>query len=197
MNNGAGAGTPLQRCASDSGACSCRNSPARRCCTIRTLSTTLEASISIRSGNVLMNTPSARSAPVPPCMRPNSTVPNTTVSHPVARATTCAQARWNRLAALTPRARAWLRSNADSGSGNSSRTSSTSDPSPCTLITPNGAQGSSTLLSIARKYASCSSRLTPNSACATKLRNGSGAGKLSASPPKWQRTSSSTISSVV
>ena len=54
--------------------------------------------------------PSTRSAPSPPCIRPNSTVPNTTSSRPVSRASTCAHARWHRLAALTPRRRARCRS---------------------------------------------------------------------------------------
>ena len=63
----------------------------------------------MRTGSVLMNIPSARSAPAPPCMRPNSTVPNTTSSRPDVRASTCAQARWKRLAALTPSARACAR----------------------------------------------------------------------------------------
>ena len=75
----------------------------------RTPSATLSSPILRRTGRVLMNMPSTRSAPSPPCMRPNSTVPNTTSSRPVVRASTCAQARWHRLAALTPRARACSR----------------------------------------------------------------------------------------
>src|ERR1041384_5932712 len=48
-----------------------------------------------------MYRPIARSA-LPPCIRPSSTVPNTTCSRPLVRATTCPHARWHRLATPPP-----------------------------------------------------------------------------------------------
>ena len=57
--------------------------PARRSF-LRTLSSTPLSSKSSRIGSVLMKSPIARSAPEPPCIRPNSTVPKTTFSRPLA-----------------------------------------------------------------------------------------------------------------
>ena len=108
-----------------------------------------------------MNGPSTRSAPSPPCMRPNSTVPNTTSSRPDARASTSAHATWHTLAALTPSARARSRSRRPAPRVTGSRASSIPLPSPRTSSSPNGAVGSSTSPSSSRKNASCSSGSRP------------------------------------
>ncbi len=87
------------RCAS--GACSCFNSCTSHACVFCTLERTSSVPRRIRNGSVLMNIPSTRSAPSPPCIRPNITVPNTTSSRPVVRDNTNPQARCVRVATLT------------------------------------------------------------------------------------------------
>src|SRR4029077_5675705 len=47
-------------------------------CVPLTLASTPSSPIRIRTGSVLMNKPITRSAPAPPCIRPNNPVPNTT-----------------------------------------------------------------------------------------------------------------------
>lgn len=54
--------------------------------------------VTCRSGHVLMNIPKIRCPPALPCSRPNNTVPYTTSSRPLVRATTRAQAAWNKVA---------------------------------------------------------------------------------------------------
>ena len=80
-----------------------------------------------------------------PACRPNSTVPNTTSSRPMRRASTCAQARWNRLAALTPSApRLRPQPPRQLRLDRQPRLRRCPLPSPCTSSSPNGAVGSST-----------------------------------------------------
>ncbi|KGS88384.1 hypothetical protein X976_6117 [Burkholderia pseudomallei MSHR7500] len=62
-----------------------------------------------------MNMPMPRS---PPCMRPNSTVPNTASRRPVARESTIAHARCIRLAGLTPSRRVQTRIDFDNSGDN-------------------------------------------------------------------------------
>ncbi|EZP59927.1 hypothetical protein BW39_00690 [Delftia sp. RIT313] len=144
-----------------------------------------------------MNMPSARSTPSPPCMRPNSTVPNTTSSLPVVRPSTSDQARWNRLAALTPWRCAARRTARASPASSTWRASCTPLPSPCTSSRPKGAVGSSTSPSMARKNSSCSLALTPSRAWATKRLNGSGRGSACSRPWRIRPISSTMRSSVV
>ena len=54
-----------------------------------------------------MNNPSTRSAPGAACIRPNSTVPNTTSSRPDTAARTRAHTRWKTVAGLTPAQASW------------------------------------------------------------------------------------------
>jgi len=61
-----------------------------------------------------MNIPMPRSALLPPCRRPISTVPNTTSSWPHSCDSTRAQAVWNNTPGLTPSARAALRTRPES-----------------------------------------------------------------------------------
>ncbi|KAF1045943.1 MAG: hypothetical protein GAK34_02366 [Delftia tsuruhatensis] len=151
----------------------------------------------MRSGSVLMNMPSALCAPSPPCIRPKSTVPNTTSSLPVVLPSTSAQARWNRLAALTPWRCACRRTLRARGSSKAILASSTALPSPCTSSRPNGAVGSSTSPSMARKKSSCSRVLTPRRAWATKRLNGRGLGSSASRPWAISAISSTMRSSVV
>ena len=141
-----------------------------------------------------MNSPGTRSGPAPACIRPNSTVPNTTSSRPEAAATTRAHARWNTVAALTPSRRACSRSRPASPASRASTASSTAVPSRCTSVSPNGAVGSVTSPSRPAKNRSCSAGETPSRACATKSRNGSGAGSSSPRPSRNAPTSPSSTS---
>ncbi|MNV38940.1 hypothetical protein D3C71_1305030 [compost metagenome] len=151
----------------------------------------------MRTGKVLMNMPSARSAPAPPCRRPNSTVPKTTSRWPVIRASTIAQARWNKVAVPTPcRRDCWRRLWARPAS-RATRVSRMREPSPCTFSRPKGAVGSSTSPSIAEKKASCSAWLRPRRACATNRRNGTGLGSVFSRPSRITAASSTNSSRVV
>ncbi|KGD32086.1 putative non-ribosomal peptide synthetase [Burkholderia pseudomallei] len=77
-----------------------------------------------------MNKPSDRSDCAPPCIRPNSTVPNTTSCRPVVRDSTSPHATCIMLAALTPSRRACPRSAPDSSGFNLRAASAISRPSP-------------------------------------------------------------------
>ncbi len=166
LNSGTLVGTPLQRWASARDACSCPSKALKREWVALT-ATAAPAATFTRSGKVLINMPSARSAPSPACMRPINTVPNTTSSRPDTRPSTCAQARCIRLAALTPNRRACSRTRMASAASRCCSASSISRPSPCTSCTPNGKVGSSTSASMAPKNCSCSATLTPRRAWAT------------------------------
>ena len=109
-----------------------------------------------------MNSPSTRSAPSPPCMRPNSTVPKTTSlaarqPRQHLRPRQVAQAR--RAHPQRPRPRAQPLRQSRRPPAAAPRRSRV--PSPCTSSSPNGAVGSSTSPSISRKNASCSSAAHP------------------------------------
>ena len=134
-----------------------------------------------------MNSPGTRSAPAPACIRPNSTVPNTTSSRPEAAATTRAHTMWNTVAALTPSRRACSRSRPASPSSRASTASSTAVPSWCTSVSPNGAVDSVTSPSRPAKNRSCSAGETPSRARATKFRNGSGTGSILPRPSRNAR----------
>ena len=114
-----------------------------------------------------MNIPSTRSAPAPPCMRPNSTVPNTTSLAPAARASTCAHATWHKLAALTPSARAPRRSRLRQRRHPARRASST----PRRRLHVQQPERRRRLLDIAQHLRGRTPRaplaLTPSRACAT------------------------------
>ena len=114
---------------------------------------------------------------------------------PDVRATTCAQARWNRLAALTPSARAW-RAPAPTAIPRPARCASAIPlPSPCTSRSPNGAS--------ARRHRQARRGRTPRAPPAhaqtrlrDELRNGTGAGSSAHRPRMRLRSPRSTISSV-
>ncbi|MNV26153.1 hypothetical protein D3C71_1172680 [compost metagenome] len=190
-------GTPLQRRASCRLACSWSSRPFNASCTCFRPVATLRPRNPMRTGKVLMNMPTARSTSAPPRMRPNNSVPNTTSSWPVVRASTSDQARWNTADGLTP----WLRANARMAfAWPASRLSIYSCallPSACTSSRPNGAVGSSTSASMAEKNCRCASGVTPSRACATKSRNGTGSGKASRWPARTSATSALISSSVV
>ena len=76
------ADTPLQRCARDRSACSCRINSDSCTCVFRTDSRTSSSWSLVRMGRVLIKRPGICPAPSPSTIRPNSTVPNTTSSRP-------------------------------------------------------------------------------------------------------------------
>ena len=139
------------------------------------------------------------SAPSPPCMRPNSTVPNTTSSRPDARATTCAQATWNRLAALTPRAprpRAQPPARARHRSATALRRSASRRPAR--RASPNGAVGSSTSPSmLAEERLVLRPRSPPAAPAPRSCGTAAARRKLAGLTQQMGRTSPHQISSVV
>ncbi|ADP13337.1 hypothetical protein EJP617_C160 (plasmid) [Erwinia sp. Ejp617] len=161
---------PLQRCASVSEACSWPSRRLRAACVSCTASRVARWSIFSRSGRVLITRPRMRSASGPACRRPSSTVPNTTLLLPLVCASTWPQARWHRLARLTPSWRACSRRPRLRASGSVRCASLTPCPSACTSLNPKGSVGVSISPSISRKNASCSCWLTPRRAWAIRLR---------------------------